>query len=63
MPSPEHIRMDKTYSFFLKNREDAVEIEAAKLEDDGARLRLLDDHNVEVAVFVWSELQGYTVES
>jgi len=55
--------MEKTFSFYLKNREDAVEIEAFKIDDDGTRVKVLDDRNAEVAVFLWAELQGYTVES
>ena len=54
--------MEQTYSFYLKDREDAVDIDAAKLEDDGTRVRVFDERNLVVAIFVWSELQGYTVE-
>jgi hypothetical protein len=50
------------FAFYLKEREDAVEIEGAKINDDGARVTVTDDRNNIVAVFVWSELQGYSVE-
>ena len=55
--------MEQTFSFYLKSREDAVEIDAAKIEDDGTRVKVLDEKNSVVAVFMWTELQGYTVES
>ena len=55
--------MEKTFTIYLKNREDAVEIDAARVDDDGTHLKVLDDANHLVAIFVWSELQGYTVES
>ena len=54
--------MEQTYSFYLKAREDAVEIDAAKIEDDDTRVRVLDERSAVVGVFAWSELQGYTVE-
>ena len=53
--------MSKTFSFYLKNREDAVEVDGDKLDDDGAKVAVTDG-NAQVAVFVWAELQGYTVE-
>ena len=55
--------MEKTFTFYLKSREDAVEIDAAKIEDNGTQVKVLDDRDGVVAVFVWTELQGYTVES
>jgi hypothetical protein len=50
-----------TYTFYLKDREDPVEVEGRKLEDDGARVTVTVDNFV-IAVFVWTELQGYTVD-
>jgi hypothetical protein len=52
----------KTYSFYLRDREDAVEVEGAKLDDNGTRVTVTDDENRVVAVFVWSEMQGYSTE-
>jgi hypothetical protein len=54
--------MKMTFSFYLKNREDAVETEGVKLDDDGTKVTVRDAKNSPVAVFVWSELQGYMVE-
>ncbi len=51
-----------TYSFYLKSREDAVEIEGDSLEDDGTRVRVIGRGNASIAVFVWAELQGYSSE-
>jgi hypothetical protein len=54
--------MDKTFTFYLKSREDAVEVDGVKLNDDGTRIQVLDERNAVIGVFVWAELQGYTVE-
>lgn len=54
--------MEKTYSFYLKNREDAIEVDGAKLVDDGVRVTVTNGKDVPTAVFAWTELQGYTVE-
>ena len=54
--------MEKRYAFYLKDRKDAVEVDGVKLDDDGAKVTVTDANNVLIAVFVWSELQGYTAE-
>jgi hypothetical protein len=51
-----------TYVFYLKDREDPVEVEGRNLEDNGTRVTVTGDHNIVVAVFAWAELQGYTLE-
>ena len=56
-----HAAMAKTYSFYLKNREDAVEVDGDRLDDDGAKI-VVTEHNIPVAVFAWAELQGYVTE-
>jgi hypothetical protein len=53
---------EKRFSFYLKDRKDAIEVDGAKLQDDGARITVVDETNAAIAVFLWSELQGYTVE-
>ena len=54
--------MEKRFSFYLKDRKDAIEVEGVKLQDDGARITVVDQTNAAIAVFLWSELQGYTIE-
>lgn len=54
--------MEKTYSFYLKNRADAIEVNGAKLEDDGVKVTVTNAKNLTTAVFAWTELQGYSVE-
>jgi len=54
--------MEKRFCFYLKDRKDAIEVEGVKLQDDGARITVVDQANATIAVFLWSELQGYTVE-
>jgi hypothetical protein len=54
--------METTYSFFLKNREEAVEVEGVKLDDDGTKITVTNARNQVVGVFAWSELQGFVAE-
>ena len=46
--------MENTFGFYLKGREDAVEVDGVKLDDDGAKVTVTDAKNRTVAVFVWS---------
>ena len=54
--------MDKTYNFYLKNRGEAIEVDGARLEDDGVKVTVSNGKDVPTAVFAWTELQGYTIE-
>ena len=54
--------MDKTYNFYLKNRGEAIEVDGARLVDDGVKVTVSNGKDVATAVFAWTELQGYTIE-